>query len=49
MDYLSKIKRPNEGDMNNFVRLFDESLTYGEEAHASYVGVSFGTKLRHCF
>ena len=30
MDYLSKIKRPIEGDMNNFVRLFDESLTYGE-------------------
>jgi octaprenyl-diphosphate synthase len=30
MDYLSKIKRPIEGDMNDFVRLFDESLTYGE-------------------
>lgn len=30
MDYLSKIKQPIEGDMNNFVRLFNESLTYGE-------------------
>ena len=30
MDYLSKIKQPIEGDLNNFVRLFNESLTYGE-------------------
>jgi len=30
MDYLSKIKQPIEDEMNDFVRLFDESLTYGE-------------------
>jgi octaprenyl-diphosphate synthase len=30
MDYLSKIKQPIEGDLNDFVRLFNESLTYGE-------------------
>ena len=30
MDYLSKIKQPIEGDLNDFVRLFNECLTYGE-------------------
>ena len=30
MDYLSKIKEPIKDELNDFVRLFDESLTYGE-------------------
>ena len=30
MDYLSKIKQPIIDELNDFVRLFDESLTYGE-------------------
>lgn len=30
MDYLSTIRKPIEGDMNNFVELFKLSLTHGE-------------------
>ena len=30
MDYLSTIRRPIDGDMNNFVELFKQSLTHGE-------------------
>ena len=30
MDYLSTIRKPIDGDMNNFVELFKQSLTHGE-------------------
>ena len=30
MDYLSIIRKPIEGEMNDFVRLFNESLSQGE-------------------
>ena len=30
MDYLSLIRQPIEGDLNDFIKLFDESLTYGD-------------------
>ena len=30
MDYLSTIRKPIDGDMDNFVELFKQSLTHGE-------------------
>ena len=30
MDYLSIIRKPIEGEMNNFVELFNQSLSQGE-------------------
>ena len=49
MDYLSVIRKPIEGEMNNFVRLFNESLSQGDgllEQVLSHIRQRGGKRMR---
>ena len=49
MDYLSVIRKPIEGEMNNFVTLFNESLSQGDgllEQVLSHIRQRGGKRMR---
>ena len=49
MDYLSTIRKPIEGEMNNFVELFKQSLSQGDgmlESVLSHIRQRGGKRMR---